>query len=533
MPSIANPMSQRAVQVGLPKGNMQQQPMALPMPQPTPATPQGIQQTAMQQVPQMPGWVGNPLAPRGQGPVTSKIPAAKFASLELQRRLKLASSVKFAGPFNSSRANWGLYGLLGGGALGALHHYAIDDDPDKDLLGNTLSGAYMGGLAGYGAGLVKDVYDRQNTFKDTNSVIEAAKAPGKTPNREITTTLKDQIKGYYDGAPGGFDAAVTSAQEAMKDGWLYGLKRWDPNNLTVPQKITLVDRRSLIPTMGGELRGITAGTRPNLGGPKDLQVVVGAPSQGSPDTQSIIEHELTHSNLQTGDTPDARNNSMIQNLNWPVIRPGPKSLRADHTLLPYAGNAEELSAYTAKIKRDWVKAHGQQLDTPQKAEEAIKWWDSKNDDNSENGAIKTIIRATEGDESNKRRLIQQLLQVVGIDPFNKSTKTAYEDATSALKEFGDSPTKDDYQDLESRLRRHYESLGLATQEVDKRVRESLPVKSYWTSKNRDLNKISEDLSRRLKLAGDVRTGQGSLMRRILLRKKIKDDALRNMQECQA
>lgn len=75
MPTIANPISNRPIQMGLPKG-VKPQPGPAGLPVQAPAGPVG--------------WVGNPLAPRGMGPVTSKVPKM---SAELANRLKLSAEL--------------------------------------------------------------------------------------------------------------------------------------------------------------------------------------------------------------------------------------------------------------------------------------------------------------------------------------------------------------------------------------------------------------------------------------------------------
>jgi predicted double-glycine peptidase len=198
------------------------------------------------------------------------------------------------------------------------------------------------------------------------AVVPPAGATVTPAPKDFTTTLRQQIAPYYAKAPGGLDAAVQKAQAQLAvPGHNPRFSRWRPSALD--KEIAGTKDTPLVGRQG--MMDHRTGT---------VSLAPGAP-------QALLEHELTHAALGPNYLRQSDEEATTPLI--PVERAKPEGLpfAANNArglwLAPtaesryaYAGTPNELDPRLAEAKRQYVKATGQQVDTPEAADKAWNAW---------------------------------------------------------------------------------------------------------------------------------------------------------------
>jgi hypothetical protein len=172
-----------------------------------------------------------------------------------------------------------------------------------------------------------------------------------------------------------------------------------------------------------------------------------------------MEHELTHAKLRpkgethwTDNLDDIRGNpdlpfrhGVTDKVEGAGSSGGDREIPVERRYWEYANSPEELKPYMAEIKRDYVKEFGRHVDTPQEAEKALEWWwKNKAGQRYPIGEIPMQKHVHENmSDEEKKVLIRQLMQIVGINPSGQFEHAAM-DKYAALADFdcGDLTIKD-------------------------------------------------------------------------------------------
>jgi len=312
-------------------------------------------------------------------------------------------------PWLSNMLTGGLYGGLAGSlydgspelltgvglGAGAGALTAAFSDPDakgrKPWLSNTITGGLYGGLAGKVWGtasrIAAEEKQRAEAYKPTPAVPKipatplpkglvvdtanheinvAAKDPAgfPKPGVQASHTLGDNIERYY-GGRAGLNKAIADAQAAQAgrepNTLLDAFQKWKAEDVDRKIPTTYVSQQGLGPHKAGltqaEWQADSARNTPG-----NIRVGIGD-GKSKATMNANLEHELTHaltaSRISLG-TPLSR------------VHP-PKDPAANRAWLDYATTTSELDPRIAGIKRVYTKLTGEQVNTPEAADRALRF----------------------------------------------------------------------------------------------------------------------------------------------------------------
>lgn len=228
---------------------------------------------------------------------------------------------------------------------------------------------------------------------------------------EKITTIKSQIAPIYEGAPGGLDKAVDEAQRWQSKAERAGLVSWDRGAIDRPIRWT-DDPNKWSRAAGKQFSfGQTRGFNVPLVNWSYLD-----PRLKGTEKVKVLQHELTHAALRK---PGMAGYDQISNAKDSVSpnKFSPSSLKGQ--LWKYVSRPEEWKAHFAEIKRDWVKNNKDQLDTPEKALDAMREY--LKDPANRSSAVTPLIEDILKDPDAKEKAILQLLSIVRGGGKSKST----------------------------------------------------------------------------------------------------------------
>jgi len=325
----------------------------------------------------------------------------------------------------NSWAKWGLGGAALGGGISALSEFVDDPYPDDErptwrrVLESGLMGAGVGGALGLAGKVYWDAVRQEMERRRSN--FGPYDPTGGADVKEHKLTLRDQLDKYYKDAPGGLDEAVRRAQESMaNDNDPYGIHRWDPAELDTETTVSTVDREYLPPLPG---QAANFGVK-GVYDPNDETLWAAAPGHAmTDDVTSNIEHELTHARLRApgpAQNPGTRHPRVLHYDDRPRVQDMGKTFwgsRKTRTVprktWEYATTPEELKAYLATVKREYVQATGKHVSTPQEAEKALNWFFRQHKGEHEQ-ILDAVHKPLMENPREKDVLLRQLMQIVGI-----------------------------------------------------------------------------------------------------------------------
>ena len=216
------------------------------------------------------------------------------------------------------------------------------------------------------------------------------------PAAKRITSLKEQIARYY-GPAGGVEGALDKAQEAQEQNpGNLNRKRWPLQTRSGVERDQLVG-------YGNRNEGTVPDAKAYYQWPHNASLGVKglSPTHTAPgfnfindawddsfeknnDRQGSLEHELTHASILGG--PDGRTLGIAEGIEE---NEGPFSEDREYTgkhaihnpsqyyneeQLEYVMDPAEIDVRLAEVKRRYAQHTGIIVDTPEKAEQALKWW---------------------------------------------------------------------------------------------------------------------------------------------------------------
>ena len=289
--------------------------------------------------------------------------------------------------------------------------YGTDPNPDPDprarMLLDSKSRVEMGVPHGTRAGEV---------IAMGSSNLPTVVREGNTLSRpDKTLTIGEKLKDVYGNVPGGLEKAVDEAQKWQDKADQAGLITWDRKALDRPVRWTddagkwsrLGKERNSILGPGYAVRGL------NVPVINWTYINPGLPGKQK---EKTLLHELTHSVMRKPGFAGLDQALKSQdNLMPSPFSPGSQKDK----MWSYVTRPEEWKAHLAEVKREWVQGNNEQLDTPQKAINAMKEY-IKNPENK-GSSITPLMEDILNDPDSKEKAILQLLSIVrGAGKSNKT-----------------------------------------------------------------------------------------------------------------
>lgn len=246
----------------------------------------------------------------------------------------------------------------------------------------------------------------------SSSNIPRARMNGVDLNMpKSTDNLREHLQPIYEVAPGGLDKAVSEAQKWQNEAKAKGLVSWTPEALD--KTVRWTDNPAEWARVG-QLGGIGAGRTMGLNiGPFDW--IYMDPTSKGKDRSNVFLHELTHAALK----PSGVKNLIEQARLKDNVTSNPFSMGANKgKFWEYFTRPEEFKAHLAEAKREWVQKNRQQLDTKEKALDALKQYGKTGPATS---VLKGLIPDLLANPDAKEKALIQLLSIVSGKSRNNST----------------------------------------------------------------------------------------------------------------
>jgi hypothetical protein len=213
---------------------------------------------------------------------------------------------------------------------------------------------------------------------------------GNTLSRpEKILTIGEKLKDVYGNVPGGLEKAVDEAQKWQDKADRAGLVTWDRKALDRPVRWTedagkwsrLGEERKTNLGPGAMVRGLNI--------PVVNWTYINPGLTGRQKEKTLL-HELTHAAMRKPGFAGFDQALKSQD----NLMPSPFSPNSQKgRMWDYVTRPEEWKAHLAEVKREWVQANNEQLDTPQKAIKAMKEY-IKNPENTSCAVLASPTRHT-------------------------------------------------------------------------------------------------------------------------------------------
>ena len=232
---------------------------------------------------------------------------------------------------------------------------------------------------------------------------------------EKITTIGSELEPIYANAPGGLQKAVNEAQKWQSEANSKGLITWDRKALDRPIRWTDDLGRWLRASSDDTQAGKVKGQLKGLNIPLVNWTFLNPKLRGEEKNKTFL-HELTHGALRP--TGMAGYDQIVKGVDSVASNPYADG-SVKNEMWKYVSKPEEWKAHLAQVKREWVKNNKDQLDTPDKAVDALKEY--LRTGKSDGSMLTPLIEDILNDPDAKDKAILQLLSIVrGAGKSNKT-----------------------------------------------------------------------------------------------------------------
>jgi len=265
------------------------------------------------------------------------------------------------------------------------------------------------------------------------------------PVPDANITHRQAVSRWYDNMPGGYDEAVRTSQDAMKDGSVWGsYGKWNPQDVDVPVEVFNVEPRMMRNSHGEH------GPLPmHMGIPdRHAEIRIRSDILDSPSGSGVMDHEVTHhlmgipwKKAEAGNfdvfasdmTPDQTASSFgSAHLAVDDVRPAVKAVYGDtftnatkeqqHGTISdamYRMAQGEIDPRAAEVRRLYSWNTGKNVTNESEAKDALTWF-MRNFNEINNGPQPptmdplALMLYRNGGEEFRDKLIRRLPQVLSV-----------------------------------------------------------------------------------------------------------------------